>query len=84
MNIIGVRDLKANLSAGVEAAERGEATTITKHGHPAAVVVPVEIAREIVSGGERPSFASLLMSISAGNFEPDQTPATDPFDTLPH
>jgi prevent-host-death family protein len=29
-----LRDAKASLSAVVEAAERGEATTITKHGGP--------------------------------------------------
>ena len=42
-----LRNVKASLSAVVEAAERGEATTITKHGRPAAVVVPVEDARRL-------------------------------------
>jgi prevent-host-death family protein len=39
-----LREAKASLSAVVAAAERGEATTITKNGRPAAVVVPVEQA----------------------------------------
>jgi prevent-host-death family protein len=77
MNTIGLRDAKANLSAVVEAAERGEATTITKHGRPAAVVVPVETAREMLVDQEKPSFASLLMSIPAGDFERDETPMRD-------
>jgi antitoxin Phd len=42
-----LRDAKASLSAVVDAAEHGEATTITKHGRPAAVVVPVEDARQL-------------------------------------
>jgi antitoxin Phd len=57
-----LRDAKASLSAVVEAAERGEATTITKHGRPAAVVVPVEDARRLYPA-ERPSFIELLRAI---------------------
>jgi antitoxin Phd len=57
-----LRDAKASLSAVVEAAERGEATTITKHGRPAAVIVPVEDARRLYGSG-RPSFVDLLMSL---------------------
>src|SRR5262244_473651 len=50
MKTLGLRDAKASLSAVIEAAERGEATTITKHGRPAAVVVPVEQAKAPLSG----------------------------------
>jgi antitoxin Phd len=57
-----LRDAKASFSAVVEAAERGEATTITKHGRPAAVVVPLAHARRLYPI-ERPSFAELLLSI---------------------
>jgi antitoxin Phd len=57
-----LRDAKASLSAVVDAAEHGEATTITKHGRPAAVVVPVEDARQLYAI-KRPSFVDLLMSI---------------------
>jgi antitoxin Phd len=57
-----LRHVKASLSAVVEAAERGEPTTITKHGRPAAVVVPVEDAQRFYAA-KRPSVADLLMSI---------------------
>ena len=76
MNIVSLRDAKATLSAVVEAAERGEATTITKHGRPAAVVVPVEAARALIEA-PRPPFASLLMSIPSAEFERDRTPVRD-------
>ena len=62
MKTLPLRQAKASLSAVVEAAEHGEATTITKHGRPAAVVVPVEEAQRLYAA-ERPSFAELLMSI---------------------
>jgi prevent-host-death family protein len=69
-----LRDAKASLSAVVEAAERGEATTITKHGRPAAVVMPVEDARRLYAA-DRPSFADLLRAIpEAIEFERDSTP----------
>jgi antitoxin Phd len=57
-----LRDAKASFSAVIEAAERGEATTITKHGRPAAVVVPTEEAKRLYPT-DRPSFAALLMGI---------------------
>ncbi len=41
MSSVQLREAKARLSKLVEAAERGESTTITKHGKPAAVIVPV-------------------------------------------
>ena len=62
MRSLGLRDAKASLSAVVEAAERGEATTITKHGRPAAIVVPVDDAQRLYPS-DRPSFATLLMGI---------------------
>ena len=77
MNIMGLRDAKSSLSAVVEAAERGEATTITKHGRPAAVVVPVSAARALLEQPPRPSFAALLMSIPSADFERDETPVRD-------
>ena len=66
MKTMGLREAKAAFSAVVEAAERGEATTITKHGSPAAVVVPVEAARGLSAAGSRKSFASHLMSFPSG------------------
>lgn len=73
MRTLPVRDAKAAFSALVEAAERGEPTTITRHGKPAAVVVPVEAARRLYP--ERPSFADLLLAFpGAPDVERDPTP----------
>jgi antitoxin Phd len=75
---LSLRETKASFSAVVEAAERGEATTITKHGRPAAVVVPVEDARRLYPT-ERPSFVELLRAIpEAIEFERDRTPLRVP------
>ncbi len=74
MRTLRLREAKASLSAVVEAAERGEATTITKHGRPAAVVVPVEEARRLYPI-DRPSFVELLRAIpEAIEFERDPSP----------
>lgn len=62
MNKVQLREAKAKLSALVEAAERGEPTTITKHGRPAAVLMPVAEHSDIAPG-EKPSFAEWLMSM---------------------
>ncbi|MCL2825908.1 MAG: type II toxin-antitoxin system prevent-host-death family antitoxin [Eggerthellaceae bacterium] len=45
MDTVSLYDAKANLSKLVERAQRGETIVITKHGKPAACVMPVE-ARE--------------------------------------
>lgn len=77
MNVLRLRDAKASLSAVVEAAERGEATTITKHGRPAAVVVSVEAARRLYADA-RPDFADLLLAIPHPiDIERDQSPLRD-------
>jgi prevent-host-death family protein len=77
MKTLGLREAKAALSAVVEAAERGEATTITKHGRAAAVVMPVAAAEALARRTSRPSFASILMSIPAEEFERDSTSVRD-------
>jgi prevent-host-death family protein len=74
MESIQIRDAKARFSSLIEAAEHGRPTLITRHGKPAAVVVPVEDARRLYP--ERPSsFVDLLLSFPGGvEFERDQTP----------
>jgi len=62
MRTLQLREAKASFSAVVEAAQRGEATTITKHGRPAAVVMPVGAASNLLRR-DRPSFACLLMAV---------------------
>ena len=74
MNTVQVRAAKATLSSLIEAAERGKPTTITRHGKPAAVLVPVADADRLYAKGEA-SFADFLMSFPGGiDFERDQTP----------
>ncbi len=74
MKSIQIRDAKARFSALVQAAEQGHPTTITRHGRPAAVLVPVEDARRLYPE-DRASFADLLLSFPGGiEIERDQTP----------
>ncbi len=74
MHTVQVRDAKARFSALIEAAEHGQPTTITRHGRPAAVLVPVADARRLYPDN-RPSFADLLLSFPGGEeFERDLTP----------
>lgn len=74
MQSIQIRDAKAKFSALVEAAEHGRPTTITRHGRPAAVLVPIADAQRIYPQ-DRPSFADLLLSFPGGvEFEREQTP----------
>jgi prevent-host-death family protein len=67
MRELQLRAAKTNLSAVVDAAERGEPTTITKHGRPAAVVVSYEEWTKLKS--KVPSFADLLLAVPA--LDPD-------------
>jgi prevent-host-death family protein len=62
MNTIQLREAKARLSALIDAAQKGEPTTITKHGKPAAVVVSPEAARAIYPEQE-PNLIDYLMSM---------------------
>jgi prevent-host-death family protein len=47
MKTVQVREAKAGFSALIEAAEQGEATIITKHGKPTAMVVPISEGRKL-------------------------------------
>jgi prevent-host-death family protein len=74
METLQIRDAKAQFSALVAAAEHGRPTTITRHGRPAAVLVPVEDARRLYPQGE-PRFADLLLSYPGGiDVDRDATP----------
>ena len=74
MKSIQVREAKAKFSALVEAAERGQPTTITRYGKPAAVLVPVTDARRIYPD-DHPSLVDFLLSFPGGlEFERDETP----------
>jgi prevent-host-death family protein len=74
MKTVQLREAKASLSALVDAAVGGEPTTITRHGKPAAVLVPISAAQKIYPRG-KPSFADWLLSIPHEiPFERNQTP----------
>ncbi len=45
---IGVKELKATASAVIDRVEAGAAYVITKRGRPAAVLMPVEDAEDLV------------------------------------
>jgi prevent-host-death family protein len=45
---IGVKELKATASAVIDEVENGAAYVVTKRGRPAAVLLPVEEAEDLV------------------------------------
>lgn len=74
MKTMQVRDAKATLSALIEAAERGQPTTITRHGQPAAVLVSVADAERLYPS-TKASFIDHLFAIPGEiEIERDQTP----------
>jgi antitoxin Phd len=62
METVRIREAKANFSALIAAAEGGRPTLITRHGQPAAMVVPVE-AGERLFPLATPSFAKFLLGL---------------------
>ena len=65
MKTMQVREAKASFSALVEAAENGEPTIITKHGKPAAAVVPIEVAQKLYSD-RNDAFIDFLLKYPGG------------------
>ena len=65
MQSIQIREAKAKFSALVEAVEQGRPTTITRHGRPVAVLVPIADAQRLYPQ-VRPSFTDLLLSFPGG------------------
>lgn len=63
MRTVQLREAKAKLSSLVEAAERGETTVVTKHGRPAAMVVPFPTDAQALPEKKKPSFADWLLSL---------------------
>lgn len=73
MKTMQLREAKATLSAVVDDAVAGEATTITRHGIPVAVVMPIEAATKVYP--RRKTFGEHLLDFPGGiEFERDQTP----------
>ena len=74
MNTMQIRDAKVSLSAVVAAAEQGHPTVITRHGRPAALVVPIADGVRLYPL-DLPSLASHLLTMpEALELERDQTP----------
>lgn len=64
MRNMNIRDAKAGFSALVDAVEHGESVTITRHGKPAAVIIPLDLAAKIIED-KKPNFADFLMTMPA-------------------
>ena len=73
MKSVQIREAKATFSALVDAASHGEATIITRHGVPAAVLVPIKDADRIYAPPKK-SLAELLLSFP-GDLELERDPA---------
>ena len=65
MKTVQLREAKATLSALVDAAENGEATTITRHGKPVAVLVSMKDAGKLLAD-KKPSFGEFLLTYPGG------------------
>jgi antitoxin Phd len=63
MREIQLKDAKASLSSLVDDATRGEASIITRHGKPKAVIVGFEEWQRLA---QIPSFGRLVMSAPVG------------------
>jgi prevent-host-death family protein len=75
-----VREAKAGFSALVEAAERGEPTIITRHGKPAAMVVPIDEARKLYPQDQekQKDFVDFLLTYPGGiELERNESPSRD-------
>ena len=60
MRELQLRDAKADFSAVVEQAAKGEGTVVTRHGQPTAVILGYDDWQRLT--GARPSFADFLLS----------------------
>ena len=73
MRMVQLQEAKAKFSALVDAAEAGEAVTVTRHGKPVAVLVSAQEWARI--NDRAPSFADLLLSFPG---TPDDIPERSP------
>jgi prevent-host-death family protein len=75
MKTMQLRDAKAQFSQVIEDAVAGEPTTITRHGTPVAIVVPIEQADRVMGRQPKKTFGQHLLEFPGGiEFERDQTP----------
>ena len=60
MQTLQLRDAKASLSAVVASAQRGQPTTITRHGLPSAMVVSMEEGQRLFPSAKSSLVAHLM------------------------
>lgn len=78
MKTMHVREAKADLSALVEAAERGQPTVITNHGKPSAMIVPIEEGRKLYPQRSQKDFVDFLLTYPGGiDLERNESPSRD-------
>lgn len=72
MRTINVREAKTVFTALIDAAEHGEPITITRHGRPAAAIVPIADARKLYP--EKPNLIDYLAAFPGlpEGFEPER------------
>jgi prevent-host-death family protein len=63
MKSVGIREAKARLSALARAAAKGEATILTDHGKPVAVIGSIEQTTEEESTSDAGEFRDALLSL---------------------
>lgn len=71
MSTVSLKDAKAAFSSLVDDAVKGEFVTITRHGKPVAVLVPVgaaEVARKALER-QREGLVAYLRTFPGGEFE---------------
>ena len=62
METVQIREAKASFSALVAAAEKGQPTLVSRHGHPCAMIVPVADGARLYPT-EMPNLANYLMAM---------------------
>jgi len=62
MEILQIREAKANFSALVAAAEKGHPTIVSRHGQPCAMIVPIADGARLYPM-EMPNLANYLLGL---------------------
>ena len=62
METVQIREAKASFSALVAAAEKGQPTLVSRHGHPCAMIVPVAHGARLYPT-EMPNLANYLLAM---------------------
>ena len=62
METVQIREAKASFSALVAAAEKGQPTLVSRHGHPCAMIVPVADGVRLYPT-EMPNLANYLLAM---------------------